>query len=88
MLGKPRAFVHFFVFVAILGLVLAIGSPPLNSGIAFIGLGFFAVCSIVAVRRIWKERGDPKTNTFPSSISILPKKWQKWVLGEDDDGKA
>lgn len=87
MLGKPRAFVHFFVFVAILGLVLAIGSPALNSAIAFVGLGFFVVGSIIAARRIWKVRGDPKANTFPSSISVLPKKWQKWVLG-DDDGRA
>ncbi|WP_116807241.1 hypothetical protein [Steroidobacter cummioxidans] len=88
MLGKPRAFVHFFVFVAILGLILAIGSRTLNSAIAFIGLGFFLVGSIVAVRRIWKERGNQPANTFPSQISVLPKKWQKWVLGEDDDGKG
>ena len=88
MLGKPRAFIHFFLFVAILGLVLAIGSRTLNSAIAFIGLGFFFVGSIIAVRRIWKERGNPEANTFPSSLSVLPKKWQKWVLGEDDDGKV
>lgn len=88
MLGKPRAFVHFFVFVAILGLILAIGSRTLNSAIAFVGLGFFVVGSILAVRRSWKERGNPEASTFPSSISMLPKKWQKWVLGEDDDGKA
>lgn len=88
MLGKPRAFVDFFLFVAILGLVLAIGSRTLNSVIAFIGLGFFFVGSIVAVRRIWKERGNPEANTLPSAYSVLPKKWQKWVLGEDDDGKG
>jgi len=88
MLGKPRAFVHFFVFAAILGLILAIGSRTLNSVITFIGLGFFFVGSIVAVRRIWKERGNPAANTFPSTYSALPKKWQKWVLGEDDDGKG
>lgn len=88
MLGKPRAFVDFFVFVAILGLILAIGSRTINSVIAFIGLGLFLVGSIVAVRRIWKERGKPDAHTFPSAYSALPKKWQKWVLGEDGDGKG
>lgn len=87
-MGKPRAFVHFFIFLAIFGAVLAIGSRTLNSAIAFLGLGFFFVGSIVAVRRIRKERGNPKANTFPSQVSVLPKKWQKWVLGEDDDDKA
>jgi hypothetical protein len=66
MLGKPRAFVHFFVFVAVLGAVLAIGSRTLNATIAFVGLSFF----------------------FVGSVVVLPKKWQKWVLGESDDDKA
>jgi hypothetical protein len=85
MLGKPRAFVHFFIFVAILGAILAIGSRTLNAAIAFLGLGLFLVGSVVALLRIWRERGNPEANTFPSVISVLPKKWQKWVLGEDDD---
>ena len=88
MSGKPRALVHFFVFVAVLGAVLAIGSRALNSAIAFLGLGFFLVGSLVALWRIWKERGNPQANTFPSQISVLPKKWQKWVLGESDDDRA
>lgn len=88
MLGKPRAFVHFFLFVAVLGAVLAIGSRTLNAAIAFVGLGFFFVGSVVALWRIWKERGNPGANTFPSQLSVLPKKWQKWVLGESDDDKA
>lgn len=91
MLGKPRAFVHFFVFVAVLGAVLAIGSRSLNSAIAFLGLGLFLVGSVMAVWRVWKvwkERGDPGANMFPSQVSVLPKKWQKWVLGESDDDKA
>jgi len=85
MLGKPRAFVHFFVFVAVLGAVLAIGSRTLNSAIAFLGLAFVTVGSVGALWRIWKERDNPEANTFPSRIGILPKKWQKWMLGESDD---
>lgn len=88
MLGKPRAFIHFFAFAAVLVAILAIGSRTLNSAIAFIGLGFFLIGSIVALLRIWKERGNPEANTFPTQISVLPKKWQRWVLGEDDEGKA
>ena len=88
MLGKRRAFVHFFVFVAVLGAVLAIGSRTLNVAIAFVGLGLFSLGSVVAFWRIWKERGNPQVNTSPTPISVLPKKWQKWVLGESDDDKA
>lgn len=88
MLGKPRAFVDFFVFVAVLGAVLAIGSRTLNAAIAFLGLGLFLVGSVVALWRIWKERGNPQVNAFPSAYSSLPKKWQKWVLGESDNDKT
>ena len=88
MLDKPRAFVHLFIFVAVLGVVLAIGSRTLNSAIAFLGLGFLLIGSVIALWRVWKERGNPKANTFPSQMSVLPKKWQKRVLGESDDDKA
>jgi hypothetical protein len=37
---------------------------------------------------MWKERTNPEANTFPSQIGLLPKKWQKWMLGESDDDKA
>jgi hypothetical protein len=56
MPGNPRAVVHFFIFVAVLGAVLAIGSRTLNAAIALVGLGFFFVGSAVALWRIWKER--------------------------------
>ena len=88
MIGKPRGFVHFFVFVAILGAVLAIGSRTLNTTIAFVGLGLFLVGSVVALWRVSKERVDPKGSTLPSQLSILPKRWQKWGLGESDDDKV
>ena len=88
MLGKPRAFIHFFIFIAVLGLVLAIGSRTLNAVIAFLGLGLFFVGSVVALWRIWKGHENPDVNTFPSMYSVLPKKWQRWVLGESDDDKA
>jgi hypothetical protein len=88
MLGKPRAFVHFLVFVVVLGAILAIGSRVLNSAIAFLGLALVAVGSVAALWKMWKERNNPAANTFPSRIGFLPKKWQKWMLGESDDGKA
>jgi hypothetical protein len=88
MLGKPRAFVHFLVFVVVLGAILAIGSRELNSAIAFLGLALVAVGSVAALWTTWKERNNPGANTFPSRIGFLPKKWQKWVLGESDDDKA
>lgn len=41
--------------------------------------------SIVALWRSWKERGNPQASTFPSQVSVLPRKWQRWILGEDED---
>ncbi len=85
MLGKPRAFVHLLAFVVILGAILAIGSGLLKSAIAFIGLALVLVGSLAAVWKMWKERDNPEANTFPSRIGFLPKKWQKWMLGESGD---
>jgi len=87
MLGKPRAFIHLFIFMAVLGVALAIGSRALNSAIGLLGLGFVLVGSAVALWRSWKERGNPQASTFPSQVSVLPRKWRKWVLGEDKDAK-
>jgi hypothetical protein len=81
--GRSRAMVHFLVFVIALGAILAIGS--LNWVIALALLGFFLAGSIVALWTMWRDRDNPKVNTFPSQLSALPKKWQKWVLGESDD---
>lgn len=88
MLGRPRAFVEFFVFLAILGAVLAIGSRTLNSGIAFLLLGYFVVVSMIILWRTWKNRHNPQVNGFPSQLSVLPKRWQKWALGETDDEES
>ncbi len=88
MLGKPRAFIHFLVFVVVLGAILAIGSRALNSAIAFLGLAFVAVASIAALWKMWKGRNDPEANAFPSQIGFLPKRWQQWMLGERDDDKT
>lgn len=85
MLGKPRAFIHLFIFMAVLGVVLVIGSQVLNSTIGLLGIGFIIVGSVVALWRSWKEGGNSQASTFPSQVSVLPRKWQKWVLGEDED---
>jgi hypothetical protein len=85
MLGKPRAFIHLFIFMAVLGVVLAIGSRMLNSAIGVLGMGFIVVGSVVALWRSYKGRGNPQATTFPSQVSVLPRRWQKWVLGEEED---
>lgn len=88
MLGKPRAFVHFFIVIAVLGALLAIRSDALNTAIGLLLIGFILVGSVAALWKIWKERGNPQANTYPSQIGWLPKKWQKWMLGESDDNRA
>jgi hypothetical protein len=88
MLGKPRAFVHFFIVIAALGAVLAFRSEGLNAVITLLLLGFFIVGSVVVLWKMWGERGNPHANTFPSQIAWLPKRWQKWLLGESYDDKT
>ena len=85
MVGKPRAFVHFFIVIAVLGIALAFGSRTLNTAIGLLGVAFLLVGSIAALCKMWRERDNPQANTFPSRIGWLPKKWQKWMLGEIDD---
>lgn len=85
---KPRAFVHFFIVIAVLGAVLAIQSRALTMAIGMLGLAFLLVGSVAALWKIWNERGNPEANTFPSQIGWLPRKWQKWLLGETDDDKG
>jgi hypothetical protein len=82
MRGKPRAFVHFFMFVAILGLFVALESRTLDSVIAFFGLGFFVIGSIVALFRILKERGNPQASTFPLKYRRYPGSGESGCLEE------
>ena len=84
MLGKPRALVHFFIVIAVLGAVLAIGSRTLDAAIGLLLLAFFVVGSCAALWRIWSDRGRGENSAFPSQIGWLPRKWQKWLLGESD----
>lgn len=84
MIGKPRAFMHLLIFIVVLGVTMIIGSRVLNSAIGLLGIGLILVGSLVALWRGWKERSNPQT-TFPSQVTVLPRKWQKWVLGEDED---
>jgi hypothetical protein len=88
VLGRPRAFVHFFIVVAALGLALALRSEHLNAAIGLLLLAFFIVGSVAALWKIRGERGNPNANTFPSQIGWLPKQWQKWILGESDDDRS
>jgi hypothetical protein len=87
VLGKPRAFAHLLIFIAALAAILFIGSRALDSAFAFLWLTFLVVGSGVALWGIWKDRGNPRAHTFPSQLAAMPKRWQKWVLGESDDDR-
>ena len=85
MLGKPRAFIHLFIFIAVLGVVLAIGSQLIDSAIGLLGVGFLVVGSIVTLWRSWTASSSPQAHAFPSQLSALPSRWQKWILGDGED---
>lgn len=75
MLGKPRALIQLFIFMAVLGVVLAIGSRMLDFVIGLLVIGFMIVGPVVALWRSHKARGNSEASTFPSQVSVLPRKW-------------
>jgi hypothetical protein len=88
VLGKPRAFAHLLIFIVVLGAILAFGSRAPNSPFALLWLALIVVGSGAALWRILNDRNTPRANTFPTQLSAMPKKWQKWVLGESDDDRT
>jgi hypothetical protein len=85
VLGKPRAFAHFFIAIAALGLLLAIRSHYLPAAVGLLALALLFAGSVAALWKVLSERGDARVGTFPSQLGAMPKKWQKWVLGQSDD---
>jgi hypothetical protein len=85
MLGKPRAFIHFILVIVALGALLAIRWNGMDAAMSWLLLAVLVVGAIVALWQVWSGRAYARANTFPSQLGAMPKKWQKWVLGESDD---
>jgi hypothetical protein len=87
MLGKPRAFAHFFIVIAALGLLLAIRANTVPAAVGYLALALLVPACMAALWKVWSERGNARVGTFPSQLGAMPKKWQKWVLGQSDDDR-
>jgi hypothetical protein len=52
--------------------------PPLP--VVFTFLTFFVVLGLIAFRLLWSA-------PFVAKLGLLPKSWQRWILGEPGDKK-
>ena len=78
MPGKPRAFAHFFVFLAVRGAVPCDWVGDSQNRDRVCGLSLFLLGSIVSLWRMWNERGESEREIPATQISVLPKKWRSW----------
>jgi hypothetical protein len=78
--GRKGAFLQLALTLLVLGLLLAFAREI----DWMIGKLIIVVTSIIVLWKLYKSpKGEASdSNPVPTWISALPKKWQKWVLGE------
>jgi len=90
MVGLLRAFVNFVLAVVVFAVILAIGSRVrgFDFGVSILKFSLLLVASVAVLWFMWKRRKNPSTTTYHLQYAWLPKKWQKWMIGQVDDDKA
>ena len=83
--GSPSAFVWFFICVTVIGLAAATHWRVLDIAFALTWLMFLLVASFGFLWRNWKRRGESGPAKL-GQLAVLPRSWQRWVLGEGKDG--
>ena len=79
----------FFGFCILFSVMVALNQAGghFDSFVPDAVLGFFLFGSFIIVVRMWRSRGDRKEfwrTAHWGQLSVLPPKWRRWVLGEDD----
>jgi len=74
-----RRVIYFGIFVAALSIALALAWRSLDTHVALAALFAIIGGSVLACWRLWEDRGSVR---LPNQASALPKRWEKWVLGE------
>ena len=81
--GRPREFIGFFAILTVIGAGAALHWRALDLAFAFVWLAFLIVGSAVLLWHGWRHRGEPYSARL-GQLAMLPRSWQKWVLGESD----
>ena len=86
---NPRGLVYLAVSIGVLGVLLALdrGTGPVTRVWPFLVLAAWLIASIVLIGRMWRLRHKPnefkRTRDQLGIYPLLPRKVQKWMLGED-----
>jgi hypothetical protein len=73
-------------FLAVLSLAVASQSRWLDVTLTCVAWAVFILGSVLIVVRTFKHPDRPPSG-MAGQIAILPRSWQRWVLGERDDSK-
>jgi hypothetical protein len=84
---RPRGLVYLASFLVVVGALLALdkGSGPVTHVWPWLVLCAWTIASVAIIVRLWRHRHSPddlkkaQLGIYP----LLPRKMQKWMLGED-----
>jgi hypothetical protein len=88
--GSVRALLTFVGFLVVFGVLVELDKGSRAVGVLWITLWctFLLIASVLVLIRMWRMRGSPdefwKSAHRGGQIGVLPPKWRRWVLGEDD----
>jgi hypothetical protein len=82
--GSACAYAFFLVYILMIGIAATFHWRWLNFAYAVAWLVALGIGSVVVVWRAWRHRGEPG-NARLDQLAALPRSWQRWMLGEDDD---
>ena len=80
---NSRAFALFVLICVALGFLISTHSRTLDDIFALLWLSFLLISSLMIVWRLWKHPDELKRCGM-SQLTLLPRRWQKWMLGEND----
>lgn len=87
--GSVRALLTFIGFLLISGILAELdkGSGIINNALRVLLWAFLLIGSVGILIRMWRTRGSPDgfwKSAHGGQIAILPPRWRRWLLGEDD----
>jgi uncharacterized membrane protein YqgA involved in biofilm formation len=87
MSSSSRTVMYFVIVVAVVGIALAAAWRSLDTPFALAALVALVIGSALAFWRLLEDRKNGLSSSLPNQASALPKKVEKWVLGENENHK-
>jgi hypothetical protein len=89
---KSRFQIHplrLIVSACVIGILIELNriSSITDRVLLFLWLAFLVLGSVILLVRGWRVRNNPvelQRALHGGQLGILPRKWRRWVLGEDD----